>query len=42
MRITPTRLMFVALAVAGFVWPVAAQILGGLVLFFLVFGKPSQ
>ena len=34
------RLLMISLACAGFVWPVAAQWLGGLVLFFLIFGKP--
>ena len=35
------RLLYVALATAGFVWPVYAQILGVIILFFLVFGKPK-
>lgn len=36
------RLLMLALAVAGFIWPVASQCLGGLVLFFLIFGKPRN
>lgn len=36
------RLLMVSLAVAGFIWPVAAQALGCLVLFFLIFGKPKD
>lgn len=36
------RLSLVALCVAGFVWPEAAQAVGGLVLFYLVFGPPKR
>jgi hypothetical protein len=36
------RLLMVSLACAGFIWPEAAQLLGGLVLFFLIFGKPRN
>lgn len=39
---TLMRLIYISLAVAGFVWPIAAQILGGLVFFILVFGKPKE
>jgi hypothetical protein len=34
------RLLLVALAVAGFIWPMAAQALCSVILFFLIFGKP--
>lgn len=36
------RLLYVSLAVAGFIWPVAAQALGAIVLAILVFGKPRN
>ena len=36
------RLIYVSLAVAGFFWPVAAQVLGAWVVFILVFGKPKK
>ena len=41
-HITFMRLLYVSLAVAGFIWPVAAQILGGIVFVLLVFGKPKE
>lgn len=36
------RLSLVALCVGGLVFPVLAQVLGGLVLFYLVFGPPKR
>ncbi len=41
-HVTLMRFIYVSLAVAGFVWPIAAQILGGLVFMVLVFGKPRR
>lgn len=41
-HVTLMRFIYVSLAVAGFVWPIVAQILGGLVFLVLVFGKPKE
>ena len=41
-HVTLLKFVYVVLAVAGFVWPEAAQFLGGLVLFMIVVGKPKE
>lgn len=41
-HVSPLRLMYVSLGIAGFFWPVAAQVLGAWVVLILVFGKPKK
>lgn len=40
-HVSPLRLMYVSLGIAGFFWPVASQVLGAWIVFILVFGKPK-
>ena len=40
--ISPLRLMYVSLGIAGFFWPEAAQVLGAWMVLILIFGKPKE
>lgn len=42
MRVTWFRVLLAGLCVAGFVVPTLTHVVGGLVLFWLVFGPPER